>query len=88
MNTVVVANGKQEKRTFPNRKRPQRNGGGVLKDKRELAATLGESEKTIDTLTKNGVIPVLVLGPHTKRYSLDAVLRALQRRQVKATPPD
>jgi hypothetical protein len=83
MNTVVAANEKQ-KRTFPDRKRPQRNGGGLLQDKYELAPTLGESLKTIDTWTKNGVIPFIQCGPHTKRYRLDDVLRALQRRQVKA----
>ena len=81
MNTVVVAN---EKRTFPDRKRPQRNGGGALLDKYELAPALGESVKTIDTWTKAGVIPFIPCGPHTRRYLLNDVLRALSRRQIKA----
>ena len=77
----------QQIRRFPNRARPQRTGNGVLMDKHELAPALGESVKTVDSWTKNGVIPVLVCGPHTRRYLLNDVLRALSRRQIKPTGP-
>ena len=83
MNTIAASNEKQTRR-FPNRAKPTRTGNGVLMDKYELAPALGESVKTVDTWTKNGVIPFIPCGPHTRRYQLNDVLRALQRRQVKA----
>jgi hypothetical protein len=84
---TIIANEKEERR-FPDRKKPQRNGGGFLQDKYELAPALGESVKTVETWTKNGVIPFIPCGNHTKRYVLNDVLRALQRRQVKAVKAD
>jgi hypothetical protein len=83
MNAIATSNEKQT-RCFPNRAKPTRLGNGALLDKYELAPKLGESVKTIDTWTKNGVIPFIPCGPHTRRYQLDDVLRALQRRQVTA----
>ncbi len=51
-------------------------------DERELAAALGESERTIRTWRKAGVIPVIVCGYRTHRYKLDDVLAALAKRSV------
>src|SRR5881275_2279611 len=62
-----------------------RRGGGVLLDIAELAAALGESERTIRTWRAAGVIPAIICGYRTHRYKLPDVLAALrlQRRLVK-----
>lgn len=66
-----------------NRSKSSRNGGGELLDTRELAAALGESERTIRTWKVRGAIPVVVLGYRTHRYRLDDVLRALAKRTIR-----
>lgn len=60
----------------------KRRGGGALLDEPELATTLGESERTIRTWRQAGVIPVIVCGYRTRRYRLDDVLAALEKRTV------
>ena len=60
-----------------------RRGGGILQDTPELAATLGESERTIRTWTANGIITPIICGYRSYRYRLDDVLRALEKRTVK-----
>lgn len=64
------------------RKAIKRPGGGALQDTRELAATLGESERTVRSLYKSGVIPGLVLGYRTLRFKLPDVMSALEKRSV------
>jgi hypothetical protein len=61
-----------------------RPGGGHLLDAPELAKVLGESQRTIRTWTDTQIIPHIEAGFRTKRYSLPAVLRALEKRTVKA----
>lgn len=48
----------------------------------ELAAALGEKERSIRTWTRSGILPVCVIGTRTHRYSLSAVLAALEKRSV------
>jgi len=50
-----------------------------LVTKRELAAILRLSPRTIENLAKRRAIPVCRLSARCVRYSLDAVLRALGR---------
>jgi hypothetical protein len=69
----------QSERTRKVIKRP---GGGVLQDVRELAASLGESERTVRSLYKSGVIPGLCLGYRTLRFRLPDVMDALAKRAV------
>ena len=47
-----------------------RPGGGELKDISEIAAALGEAERTITSWTQSGVIPSLRIGYRTVRYRL------------------
>jgi hypothetical protein len=53
----------------------------------ELAAALGETERTVNTWRRNRVIPTIDAGFRCKRYDLAAVLNALQKRTVKAKTP-
>jgi excisionase family DNA binding protein len=59
-----------------------RRGGGALQDTRELATTLGESERTIRTWRQAGVIPSIVCGYRTYRFKLQDVLAALEKRTI------
>lgn len=59
-----------------------RPGGGALLDARELAAALGESERTIRTWRQAGVIPSIVVGYRTYRYTIEDVMAALEKRVV------
>ena len=59
-----------------------RRGGGALLDERELAAALGESERTIRTWRKAGVIPAINCGYRTNRYKLADVMASLEKRTV------
>ncbi len=59
-----------------------RPGGGAILDEPELAGVLGESDRTIQTWRKAGVIPVIVCGYRTHRYRLEDVLAALEKRSV------
>jgi hypothetical protein len=63
--------------------RGRRRGGGCLLNATELAAALGESERTILTWRQRGIIPFVDAGYRTKRYKLDDVLRALAKRMIK-----
>jgi helix-turn-helix protein len=65
------------------RKKYNRRGNGALLNTKELANALGESVRTIISWRHNHTIPVLDLGHRSKRYRLDDVLAALQRREVK-----
>jgi Helix-turn-helix domain len=59
-----------------------RRGGGALLDIAELAAALGESERTIRTWRASGMIPTIVLGYRSHRFRLPDVMAALERRTV------
>jgi hypothetical protein len=67
----------------PHRKVTRRGGGAVL-DPRELAAALGESERTIRTWRKAGILPVIHCGYRTYRFKLPDVMAALERRTIRA----
>jgi hypothetical protein len=64
-------------------RRVRRRGGGCLLNATELAARLGESERTILTWRQRGVIPYVDAGYRTKRFKLDAVLAALSKRTIR-----
>jgi hypothetical protein len=64
-------------------KKYHRPGKGELKSEAELARALGEEERTVRNWRYKGVIPYLMLGHRSIRYRLDAVLAALDKRQVK-----
>jgi excisionase family DNA binding protein len=49
----------------------------------QLAAALGEKERTILTWRQNGLIPHYRFGHRSVRYRLDAVKEALAKRQVR-----
>jgi hypothetical protein len=61
----------------------RRPGKGELKTEAELARALGERERTIRNWRCKGIIPYLTLGHRSIRYRLDAVLAALEKRQIK-----
>jgi hypothetical protein len=61
----------------------ERRGNGALKTEEEIANALGEEPRTIRTWRHNGIIPVIVLGHKTRRYRLESVLAALQKREVR-----
>ena len=65
------------------RREYHRPGNGLLQTEAEIAAALGESERTIRTWRQAGVIPAVVLGHRTVRFKLDTVLKALAKREVK-----
>jgi hypothetical protein len=60
-----------------------RPGNGLLKTEAEIAAAIGEEERTIRYWRHLNLIPAIVLGRKTIRYRLDAVLKALEKRTVK-----
>ena len=64
-------------------KKYRRPGRGELLNIDELARALGESVRTVRNWRARGLIPVLVLGHKTLRFRLDAVLAALDKRQIK-----
>ena len=66
------------------RNRYHRPGNGLLKTRAEIAAALGESERTILTWWHDGIIPGMVFGHRTVRFLLDDVVKALEERTVKA----
>ena len=61
----------------------KRPGGGELLNIQELAAALGETVRTIRNWQYKNIIPYLSLGKRQVRYRLDAVLAALEKRQIK-----
>jgi hypothetical protein len=56
----------------------------ALLKKKQLAAALNLSPRTIDNLQAQKKIPVIILSPRCCRYSLEAVMRSLNRFQVEA----
>jgi hypothetical protein len=64
-------------------KKYKRPGKGELLTLTELAAALGETERTVRRWKGMGIVPVLVLGHRSLRFRLDAVLAALGKREVK-----
>jgi len=60
-----------------------RPGGGELLTQGELAKALGESERTVQKWRAKGLIPTLVLGHRSLRFSLERVLAALAKREIK-----
>ena len=75
---------KQQSKTGTTKRRAIRPGGGHLLSSNELARVLGESPKTIQSWRNANIIPVIDTGFRTKRYSLPAVLAALEKRTIKA----
>jgi hypothetical protein len=65
------------------RREYHRPGNGLLQTEAEIAAALGETERTIRTWRHGGIIPSTVLGHRTVRYRLNDVIKALERRTVK-----
>jgi Helix-turn-helix domain len=65
-------------------RRVRRRGGGCLLTTTELAAALGESERTVLTWRQRGLIPYVDAGYRSKRFRLNEVLDALARRTIKA----
>ena len=63
---------------------PPRQGGGILLTAKELAQKLGEREKTIFTWYRSGLIPGYDLGWRIRRFRLEAVLKALEKRKVRS----
>lgn len=52
----------------------------ILVKKRELAARLGVSPRTVDSWLQRRLIPVVKLSPRLSLFELDAVKAALDRR--------
>jgi hypothetical protein len=50
----------------------------------QLARAIGLSPRGVDNLTKRKIIPYIKISPRCVRFSLPAVLAALQRFEVKA----
>jgi hypothetical protein len=84
MNDEVVGS-RRRRNTKPRSqwKKYQRPGKGELLTEAELARPLGETPRTIRNWRHKGIIPYLVLGHRSIRYRLDAVLAALDKREVK-----
>ena len=61
----------------------KRPGRGELLNIQELAAALGETVRTIRNWQYKNILPYLSLGKRQVRYRLDAVLAALEKRQIK-----
>jgi len=55
----------------------------ALLTRRQLARKVSLSTRTLDSLQKRKVIPVIRLSPRCCRFSLEAVLRALGRFEVQ-----
>jgi hypothetical protein len=64
-------------------KKYRRPGRGELLTEAELARALGEEVRTVRNWRYKGIIPYLSLGHRQVRYRLDAVLTALEKRQIK-----
>lgn len=64
-------------------RKSKRRGNGCLLDGKELAAVLGEENRTITTWRRRGIIPWIDAGYRSKRYRLADVLKALERRTIK-----
>jgi hypothetical protein len=67
--------GPAEARVHPPEQIPTR----PLLNRRQLAAALGLSERSIDNLQHQRKIPVVKISPRCCRYDLAAVLRALEQ---------
>jgi DNA-binding XRE family transcriptional regulator len=55
----------------------------ALLTRKQLAKKISLSTRSVDSLQKRKVIPVIRLSPRCCRFSLEAVLRALGRFEVK-----
>ena len=64
-------------------KKYRRPGKGELLTEAELARALGETPRTVMNWRHRGIIPSIVLGHRSVRFRFDAVLAALDRRQIK-----
>jgi hypothetical protein len=64
-------------------RKSRRRGKGCLLNGAELAAALGEEQRTITTWRRRGIIPFIDAGYRTKRYKLDDVLHALAKRTIR-----
>ena len=63
--------------------RYHRRGKGVLLTAKELASELGEEPRTITTWRQRGIIPWIDAGYRSKRFKLNDVLAALEKRTIK-----
>ena len=66
------------------RRKYHRPGNGVLQTEEEIALALGEESRTIRTWRHAGIIPFVSLGYRTIRYRLPDVIKALEKRTIKA----
>jgi len=80
---VVAAGKKRRMKPRSKWKKYHRPGKGELLSIEELAGALGENVRTIRNWRARGLIPTLVLGHRSLRFRLDAVLAALEKRQIK-----
>jgi hypothetical protein len=80
---VVAAKKKRQMKPRIKWKKYRRPGKGELKSEAELARALGEEERTVRNWRYKGLIPYLSLGHRQVRFRLDAVLDALDKRQIK-----
>jgi Helix-turn-helix domain len=80
---VVATRRRRKMKSRKQWKKYSRPGKGELLNIDELASALGENVRTIRNWRSKGLIPVLVLGHKTLRFRLDAVLAALEKRQIK-----
>ena len=71
------------KKAFDSTESIRASGNHLLKTEAEIAAVLGEKERTIRTWRHAGIIPAIVLGHRTVRFRLADVMRALERRTVR-----
>jgi len=80
---VVASKPRRKMKPKSQWKKRKRPGGGELSTEAELARSLGELERTVRTWRIKGVIPHIRIGHKTIRYRLDAVLEALDKRNMK-----
>jgi hypothetical protein len=62
-----------------------RPGGGRLKTEAEMAALLGEQQRTLRHWRLRGIVPCITLGFRTLRYDPDRVMAALAKRETKGS---
>ena len=58
--------------------------GVILVSRREAAAMYGVSERTLFTLTQEGIVPCVKLGKRAVRYSVAALEKCAE--QLQSTP--
>jgi hypothetical protein len=82
-NEVVATRPRRTMKARSKWKKYRRPGAGALLSETELARALGEEQRTVRNWRYRGLIPYLSFGHRSIRYRLDAVLAALDKRQIK-----